>query len=102
MTTQLRSAHENQFGSSSYVINGQSNNWAYYVTYKGTDPSADSDDRWVLSLADESGYVRTGSRLRFINRRSGQYLTTGSYQGTQFLKTVGDHTPECDWVLEPA
>ena len=40
--------------------------------------------------------------VRFINQGSGQYLATDTYNGTQFLKTVGDYSPNCDWVLEKA
>jgi phospholipase C len=53
---------------------------------------------WMISLWEGSGLVKSGSRVRLVNEKFGQFVAPKN----EYLTTVTEYSTDCDWVLEKA
>ena len=70
------------------------NDWLYYY-YDNYSPDCQS---WVVSLEVGAGLVKSGSRVRLLNKYYEQFMAPiGDH-----LTTVKSEDANCIWVLEKA
>ena len=73
-----------------------------YLYYYYAD-CARENQTWMISLVTGFGLLKSGSRVRLVNEKFGQFMAPYKGPGSTFyLTTVTEYTTECDWVLEKA
>jgi hypothetical protein len=53
---------------------------------------------WMIFLRTGSGLVKSGSRVRLVNEKFGQFMASKN----GYLTTVTEYSTDCDWMLEKA